>query len=369
MPDAASRVRDQRIVSARPLISPALLREELALTGGRERGVLAGRQSVVAILNGDDDRLLVIVGPCSVHDPAAATEYALRLAKMAECLSDELCIVMRVYFEKPRTTIGWKGLINDPGLDGSYDVNRGLRLARNLLLDILGLGLQVGCEFLDPITPQYIADTVSWGSIGARTAQSQVHRQLCSGLSMPIGVKNSTEGDVQAAVDAAAAAAASHVFAGINDDGLATILTTTGNPDCHVVLRGSRAGSNYDAANVADATQRLTKAGRQPRLIVDASHGNSGKDHRRQPVVAADIAGRLAHGESGVVGLMLESFLSAGRQELILGEADQLAYGCSVTDACVDWDTTVTVLHMLAQAVDKRRSQVNHNADFRGRFG
>ncbi len=355
VPDAASRVRDQRIVSARPLISPALLREELPLTGRHEYRVLEGRRSVVAVLSGDDDRLLVIVGPCSVHDPAAAIEYAQRLAEMAECLADQLCIVMRVYFEKPRTTIGWKGLINDPGLDGSYDVNRGLRLARKLLLDIVELDLRVGCEFLDPITPQYIADTVSWGSIGARTAPSQVHRQLCSGLSMPIGVKNSTEGDVQAAVDATAAAAASHVFAGINDDGLATILTTRGNPDCHVVLRGSRTGPNYDVASVADAAGRLTKAGRQPRLIVDASHGNSGKDYRRQPAVAADIAGRLARGEIAVVGLMLESFLSAGRQELILGEADRLAYGCSVTDACVDWDTTVTLLHTLAQAVDERR--------------
>jgi 3-deoxy-7-phosphoheptulonate synthase len=355
MPDPASRVRDQRIVGARPLISPALLREELPLTSELEHRVLAGRQSVVAILNGEDDRLLVIVGPCSVHDPAAATEYARRLAKMDEFLADRLCIVMRVYFEKPRTTIGWKGLINDPGLDGSYDVNRGLRLARKLLLDIVGLGLRVGCEFLDPITPQYIADTVSWGSIGARTAQSPVHRQLCSGLSMPIGIKNSTEGDVQAAVDAAAAAATGHVFAGINDDGLATILTTTGNPDCHVVLRGSGAGPNYDVASVADAAQRLTKSSRQPRLIVDASHGNSGKDHRQQPVVAADVAGRLAQGEPGVVGLMLESFLSAGRQELILGEADRLAYGCSVTDACMGWDTTVTVLDMLAQAVEERR--------------
>jgi 3-deoxy-7-phosphoheptulonate synthase len=362
-PDAASRVRDQRIAGARPLISPALLREELPLTGGLGYRVLAGRRSVSAILNGDDDRLLVIVGPCSVHDPAAATEYAQRLAELADGLAGQLCIVMRVYFEKPRTTIGWKGLINDPGLDGSYDVNRGLRLARKLLLDIVGLGLRVGCEFLDPITPQYIADTVSWGSIGARTAQSPVHRQLCSGLSMPIGIKNSTEGDIQAAIDAAAAAAASHVFAGINDDGLATILTTTGNPDCHVVLRGSWAGPNYDTASVADATGRLTRASRQPRLIVDASHGNSGKDHRRQPAVAADIAGRLAQGEPGVVGLMLESFLAAGRQELILGQADRLAYGCSVTDACIDWDTTVTVLHALARAVDQRRLTVRQDAD------
>ncbi|HTX85452.1 MAG TPA: 3-deoxy-7-phosphoheptulonate synthase [Streptosporangiaceae bacterium] len=367
-PDTANMVRDQRIVSARPLISPALLREELTLTVRHARRVLAGRQSVGAILNGADDRLLVIVGPCSVHDPAAAKDYAQRLAKLAECLADQLCVVMRVYFEKPRTTIGWKGLINDPGLDGSYDVNRGLRMARKLLLDIVELGLPVGCEFLDPITPQYIADTVSWGSIGARTAQSQVHRQLCSGLSMPVGVKNSTEGDVQAAVDAAAAAAASHVFAGITDDGLAAILTTTGNPDCHVILRGSQAGPNYDAANVTDATQRLAKAGQQPRLIVDASHGNSGKDHCRQPVVAAEIAGRLASGERGVVGLMLESFLSSGRQQLILGEADRLAYGCSVTDACIDWDTTVTVLRTLAQAVDARRSG-NHGTNAYGRAG
>ncbi|MQA96040.1 MAG: 3-deoxy-7-phosphoheptulonate synthase [Streptosporangiales bacterium] len=353
--EPAAQVRDRRIAQARPLVSPALLRDELPLTDEPAEVVIDGRRRVVDVLHGRDDRLLVVVGPCSVHDPVAGLEYAGRLADLATSLSDRLQIVMRVYFEKPRTTIGWKGLINDPGLDGGYDVNRGLRTARRLLLDILALGLPVGCEFLDPITPQYIADTVSWGSIGARTAESQVHRQLSSGLSMPIGVKNGTDGDVQAAVDAVIAAAAGHVFAGVNDDGLATILATTGNPDCHVILRGGRGGPNYDAGTVADATTRLRAAGGIPRVIVDASHGNSGKDHRRQPTVADDIATRLAAGEPGITGVMLESFLLAGRQELVLGKAAGLTYGCSVTDACMDWDTTVQVLGTLANAVAHRR--------------
>jgi 3-deoxy-7-phosphoheptulonate synthase len=351
------QVHNQRIVGSRPMISPALLRDELPLTDAGQAVVVQSRNAVTRVLDGDDDRLLVVVGPCSVHDPAAGLDYARRLAALAGELSDDLCVVMRVYFEKPRTTLGWKGLINDPNLDGSFDVNHGLRAARALLLDILALGLPVGCEFLDPITPQYIADTVSWGSIGARTAQSQVHRQLCSGLSMPIGIKNSTEGDVQAAVDAVKAAASSHVFPGITDDGLAAIFSTSGNPDCHVILRGSGAGPNYDRASVEDTVARLTKAGLPGRVIVDGSHGNSGKDHLRQPAVAADIAARLTDGEQGVAGLMLESFLVPGRQELTLGEAADLTYGQSVTDACMGWDVTVSVLRSLAEAVSHRRAQ------------
>jgi 3-deoxy-7-phosphoheptulonate synthase len=356
VPSTVEQVRDVRIAAIHPVISPAMLRHELPLSARAGAVVLHGRRDVVSILDGDDDRMLVVVGPCSVHDPAAGLDYARRLAELAAELDDRLKIVMRVYFEKPRTTLGWKGLINDPKLDGSFDVNLGLRTARKLLLDILELGLPVGCEFLDPIIPQYIADTVSWGSIGARTAASQVHRQLSSGLSMPIGIKNSTEGDVQVAVDAVRAAASPHVFTGITDDGLAAILNTTGNPDCHVILRGGANGTNYDEASVADALALLEKAQLPQRVIVDASHGNSAKDPRRQPAVVADIAERLGAGERGVAGVMLESFLAAGRQELTLGRADELVYGQSITDGCIDFDHTGTVLRDLAAAVAARRA-------------
>lgn len=349
------QVHNQRIIRTSPLASPALLREELPLTEADRGAVLQSRSAVSDVLNGKNDRLLVVVGPCSVHDPIAGLEYAKRLAAVASELTDQLCVVMRVYFEKPRTTLGWKGLINDPKLDNSFDVNHGLRVARKLLLDIVELGLPVGCEYLDPIIPQYIADTVSWGTIGARTAQSQVHRQLASGLSMPIGVKNSTEGDVQSAVDACRVAANSHVFTGVTDDAIAAIFTTRGNPDCHVVLRGSNSGPNYHNAGVTDALTRLNKAGLPPRVVIDASHGNSGKDHLKQPAVARDIATRLATGEPGIVGLMMESFLVAGNQELILGRPDLLTYGQSVTDSCMDWETTVAVLRDLAAAITQRR--------------
>ena len=347
----AAALDDHRIARMSPLISPALLRYELPVSDTVAAVVDRGRAEVVDILDGRDDRLLVIVGPCSIHDPDAGLEYARRLAAHAETLSGDLRVVMRTYFEKPRTTLGWKGLINDPGLDGGFDVNRGLRLARQLLLDVSALGLPVGCEFLDPITPQFIADIVSWGSIGARTAASQTHRQLCSGLSMPIGIKNSTSGDVGDAVDGIRAAAAGHVFMGINRDGLAALVTTTGNPDCHIMLRGGASGPNYSAAHVADTLARLAAAGLPQRLLIDASHGNSGKDHTRQPAVVRDIAARLAAGERGIAGVMIESFLVAGRQDL--GPA--MTRGQSVTDACVDWDTTATLLDELAAAVRARR--------------
>jgi len=347
----AAALDDHRIARMSPLISPALLRYELPVSDTVAAVVDRGRAEVVDILDGRDDRLLVIVGPCSIHDPDAGLEYARRLAAHAETLSGDLRVVMRTYFEKPRTTLGWKGLINDPGLDGGFDVNRGLRLARQLLLDVSALGLPVGCEFLDPITPQFIADIVSWGSIGARTAASQTHRQLCSGLSMPIGIKNSTSGDVGDAVDGIRAAAAGHVFMGINRDGLAALVTTTGNPDCHIMLRGGASGPNYSAAHVADTLARLAAAGLPQRLLIDASHGNSGKDHTRQPAVVRDIAARLAAGERGIAGVMIESFLVAGRQDL--GPA--MTRGQSVTDACVDWDTTATLLDELAAAVQARR--------------
>jgi len=354
-PSALDVLRDQRIALTRPMVSPALLRDELPMTEELAQVVRGGRLATSAIVHGLDDRLLVVVGPCSVHDPEAALEYAARLAPVAAEISGALCVVMRVYFEKPRTTLGWKGLINDPRLDGSFRVNEGLRTARRLVTGILGLGLPVGCEFLDPIIPQYLADTVSWGAIGARTAESQVHRQLASGLSMPVGIKNSTEGDVRAAVDGVRAAAASHVFTGVNDHGVAAIVATTGNPDCHVVLRGGRSRPNYDAASVAAALDLLGRSALPERLMIDASHGNSGGDHARQPAVAGDVADRLAAGEPGVMAVMLESFLRPGRQDLELGEAAGLTYGQSITDACMDWETTVGVLHRLAGAVEARR--------------
>ncbi|WP_028925538.1 3-deoxy-7-phosphoheptulonate synthase [Pseudonocardia acaciae] len=338
-----------------PLISPALLRQEHPMDPHVAGCVQRARAEITDIVHGADDRLLVVVGPCSIHDPAAALEYASLLAADAERFSGQLRIVMRAYFEKPRTTLGWKGLINDPDLDGSYAVNKGLRLARGLLLEVSGLGLPVGCEFLDPIIPQFLADTVSWGAIGARTAASQVHRQLCSALSMPVGIKNSTEGDVQVAVDGVRAAAAEHVFPGINADGLAALISTTGNPDCHVILRGGAAGPNFSAADVADALRRLDSAGLPPRVIVDASHGNSGKNHLRQAEVVAELADRIGAGEPGIMGLMLESFLVAGRQDLTLGRAGELCHGQSITDACMDWTTTSALLERLATAVDARR--------------
>ncbi|GEL18547.1 3-deoxy-7-phosphoheptulonate synthase [Pseudonocardia asaccharolytica] len=342
---------EHRTTRVSPLLSPALLRHELPVDDAVAETVTRARAEVVDVLDGRDDRLLVVVGPCSIHDPDAALDYARRLAEHAERTSGQLRIVMRTYFEKPRSTVGWKGLINDPDLDGTYQVNKGLRLARRLLLDICTLGLPVGCEFLDPITPQFIADVVSWGSIGARTAASQVHRQLCSALSMPVGIKNSTEGDVQVAVDGARAAAAAHVFMGINADGLAALVSTTGNPDCHVILRGGASGPNYDAATVADTMERLRAVRLPERVIVDASHGNSGKDHARQPGVVRDLAARIATGEHGIVGVMMESFLVAGRQDL--GRA--MTRGQSVTDACLDWATTAGLLDELAAAVRARR--------------
>jgi 3-deoxy-7-phosphoheptulonate synthase len=353
--DSAASLDNRRTVRISPLLSPAMLRLDYPVTARAAHTVQQGRTGTVDILDGRDDRLLVVVGPCSVHDPEAGLAYARLLAAKAATVSDHLHIVMRVYFEKPRTTLGWKGLINDPDLDGSYEVNKGLRMARKLLLDISELGLPVGCEFLDPITPQFIADTVTWGSIGARTAASQVHRQLCSALSMPVGIKNSTSGDVQVAVDATRAAAASHVFPGINADGLAALLTTSGNPDCHVILRGSAQGPNYDAPTVTHTLQRLRAGGLPERVIIDASHGNSGKDHVQQAVVVSEIAARIGAGERGIVGLMMESFLTAGAQNLELGHAGKLTYGQSITDACMNWDTTAGLLDELAAGVSARR--------------
>jgi 3-deoxy-7-phosphoheptulonate synthase len=348
----APRTQDTRVNRIRPLISPALLLERLPLEQEQARLVASSRETVVRILNGEDRRLLVVVGPCSIHDPVAALDYAQRLRSVADQLADDIYIVMRVYFEKPRTTVGWKGLINDPNLDGSYAVNAGLHIARKLLLDILALGLPGGCEFLDPITPQFFSDAVTWGAIGARTTESQVHRQLASGLSMPIGFKNGTNGSVQIALDAMRAAAHPHDFFGITEQGLAGIVSTDGNADTHLILRGGTAGPNYFAADIAAALDSLRHSGLPPRVVVDASHGNSGKDHARQVDVAQDLSTQIVAGERGIVGVMLESFLVEGRQDL--GAGRELTYGQSITDACLNWTATESILDQLASAVHRR---------------
>ena len=351
---APLKTYDLRIVSIRPLIPPAILMEQQPLDAAGALAVTRSREQVVDILNGKDDRLVTIVGPCSIHDPAAALEYAHRLKGLADELAPDLCIVMRVYFEKPRTTVGWRGLINDPRLDGTYAVNEGLRLARQLLLDVVALGLPTGCEFLDPISPQFFADAVTWAAIGARTTESQVHRNLASGLSMPVGFKNGTGGGIQMAVDAIRAAGNPHSFLSVTEQGVAAIVTTRSNPDCHVVLRGGRSGPNYDVANVQRTLDSLRAADLPPRVMIDASHDNSGKDYRRQPSVAREIAAQIAAGEQGIVGVMMESFLLEGRQDL--KDKSQLIYGQSITDSCMSWETTVQVLQELAAAVRARRT-------------
>ena len=352
-PPRSDSVRDRRIAQVVPLLAPRELLDELPLSDEQVQTVLGGREAAHAVLERDDDRLLVVVGPCSVHDVEATLEYAQRLSEKASQLKNELCVAMRVYFEKPRTTTGWKGLINDPHLDGSGDVNHGLRVARRLLLEVLGLGLPVGCEFLDPITPQYISDAVCWGAIGARTTESQIHRQLGSGLSMPVGFKNRTDGNVEVAVDAVRAAAVPHAFAGVDDEGRSAIMYTSGNRDGHIILRGGRDRPNYDADGVADALALLRRAGLPERLVIDASHGNSRKDPARQPEVVEDVARQVGDGNDAIVGVMLESFLVDGRQEL--GSPETLTYGQSITDACMDWQTTDEVLDRLAGAVRARR--------------
>ncbi|GAB3473923.1 3-deoxy-7-phosphoheptulonate synthase [Amycolatopsis cihanbeyliensis] len=352
------RTANFRVTGVDPLPAPARIRDEIPVPLAAQQVVDQTRHDITTINEGEDDRLVVVTGPCSVHDPDAALAYAERLAHLAQEVSDQLLVVMRVYVEKPRTRLGWKGLVSDPRLDGSHDIHSGLRLARSLMVRILDTGLPVGCEFLDPAIPRYLSDAVSWASIGARTVQSQVHRQFASGLSMPVGLKNSTTGSVEDAIDAIVAAGSGHVFPGIDDDGAAAVLTTSGNPDCHIVLRGSSAGPNYGAVHVAKTLDLLEAAGLRRSLFIDASHGNSGKDHNRQPQVVADLAGRIGEGESGITGVMLESFLAAGRQDL--GRADRLSYGQSVTDACVGWGQTVHMISELADAVASRRSSPAH---------
>ena len=334
------------------LISPALLASEQPLSEAASETVFFARARIHAILEGTDDRLVAIVGPCSIHDYDAAIEYASRLARTRAALAADLVIVMRVYFEKPRTTIGWKGLINDPGLDGSFRINDGLRLAHRLLLDINDLGVPAGTEFLDLITPQYVADLVSWGAIGARTTESQVHRELASGVSCPVGFKNGTDGNVRIAAEAVKASRHAHHFLGVTKSGRSAIVTTSGNEDTHVILRGGRA-PNYDAASVNAAAAELERAGVPQRIMIDASHGNSGKDPRRQVEVARDVAAQIAQGDARIFGVMIESNLVEGRQDLHAGKP--LEFGKSVTDACLGWDDTEALLHDLARAVRARR--------------
>jgi 3-deoxy-7-phosphoheptulonate synthase len=314
---------------------------------------MAGRNAIHAILNGADDRLVVIVGPCSVHDPAAAVDYAERLVDLREQLSDRLEIVMRVYFEKPRTTVGWKGLINDPDLDGSFNINKGLRLARSVLSAVNNLGLPAGTEFLDMTTPQYIADLVAWAAIGARTTESQIHRELASGLSCPVGFKNGTDGNVRIAADAVRSASHPHHFMAVTKGGRSAIAATSGNEDCHIILRGG-AKPNYDAASVEAASAELARTGAAPGIMIDTSHANSNKKPENQPLVVGDIARQLAGGEARIIGAMIESNLVAGRQDVVPGKP--LTYGQSITDGCIDWKTTVSALNLLAEAVETRRN-------------
>ena len=350
---------DLRIREMTEVIPPAQLHGELPITEKAAETVHDAREAIRKILHGEDDRLLVVTGPCSIHDPEAAREYAQRLAPLTGSLADELMIVMRVYFEKPRTTVGWKGLINDPDLDGSFNINKGLRLARGLLLDLNQSGLPAATEYLDLISPQYVADLVAWGAIGARTTESQVHRELASGLSCPVGFKNGTDGDLQIAIDAIRSAAQPHHFLSLTKAGRSAIFSTTGNDDCHVILRGGKT-PNYDARSVDEACRRLETAGMRPQVMIDCSHANSRKQHERQLDVARDVAGQIAAGERRILGVMIESHLVAGRQDAAPGKP--LVYGQSITDACIGWDDTDPILRSLAAAVRARREAVHGRA-------
>ncbi|MEP7382063.1 MAG: 3-deoxy-7-phosphoheptulonate synthase [Gemmatimonadota bacterium] len=352
----ARRIDDVRISAVRPLVVPAMLQERVPLRDGSRVLVRTSRAAIADVLHGRDDRLIVVVGPCSIHDHEQALEYGERLKQVADTVNDELLIVMRAYFEKPRTTVGWKGFINDPNLDGTFAMNEGLERARRLLLDLTSLGIPTGTEFLDLLSPQYISDLVSWGAIGARTTESQSHRQLASGLSCPVGFKNGTEGSVKVAADAILAARAPHAFMGMTKLGVAAIFETTGNDDCHVILRGGKA-PNHDAASVAACCETLRAVGLGEQVMIDVSHGNSSKQYRRQVTVASGIAERIAAGDRRITGLMIESHLDEGRQELVPGSA--LRRGVSITDACIGFAQTVPVLHGLAQAVRARRGALS----------
>jgi 3-deoxy-7-phosphoheptulonate synthase len=349
-----------RIRSVKAVSTPDQVQAELPLSDAAAQTTLAARTEAQRILRGADDRLLVIVGPCSIHDPGAALEYADRLARLRTELTGALLIVMRVYFEKPRTTVGWKGLINDPDLDGGFHIDKGLRLARRLLLDLNERGMPAGVEYLDILTPQYLADLVSWGAIGARTTESQLHREMASGLSMPVGFKNGTDGSVKVAVDAVMAARSPHRFLSLTQAGQVSIFETAGNEDCHVILRGGSSGTNYDSKSVDAACAALTRAGLPEQVMIDCSHANSSKQHQRQLVVAQDVGHQVAGGDGRIVGVMVESHLVEGRQEIVARE--RLVYGQSVTDACIHWDDTATLLRGLAESVKQRRHRRAANA-------
>lgn len=355
-----TRTDDTRIEQSGELLAPMQVMRELRANETVLSHVAGARAAIHDVLRGADDRMFVIVGPCSIHDPAAALDYACKLKPLADELAHELIVVMRVYFEKPRTTVGWKGLINDPHLDESFDINEGLRLARKLLLEINEIGLPCATEFLDLISPQYIADLVSWGAIGARTTESQSHRQLASGVSCPVGFKNGTDGSLRIAVDAIKAAAARHHFISITKSGHVGVFSTSGNEDTHVILRGGKA-PNYDAASVAQACQELANAGLRQQVMIDFSHANSSKQHMKQIEVGADVAAQVGGGDTRIIGVMIESHLNGGRQDLVPGQT--LEYAKSITDACIAWDDTIPVLQMLASAVKKRRLAVPVDGD------
>lgn len=350
----AFQTDDLRIGNIKPLISPAVLSYQLPASEKASEVVATARQASENILKGNDDRLLVVVGPCSIHDTGAALEYATRLKEAAARYSDDLVVVMRVYFEKPRTTVGWKGLINDPHLDGSFDINRGLHIARELLIQLAEIGMPAGTEFLDTISPQYYADLIAWGAIGARTTESQIHRELASGLSMPVGFKNGTGGSNQIALDAIQAAAGQHHFLSVTKQGVTAIVSTEGNDACHIILRGSSKGPNYDTASIAEVTTQLEAAGLPASVMVDCSHGNSLKDYRNQPVVAQSLCEQIAAGNQSITSVMVESNLVEGGQKL-QGSLADLTYGQSVTDQCVGWQTTENILEEFAKAVRARR--------------
>jgi 3-deoxy-7-phosphoheptulonate synthase len=350
------RTDDLRITGLNPLISPAVLAYYLPLTESASEVVAGARAQADAILRREDDRLLAVVGPCSIHDPEAAMEYAVKLKAEAERLKDDVFVIMRVYFEKPRTTVGWKGLINDPKLDDSFDINQGLRIARGLLLDLANMGVPAGTEFLDAISPQYIADLIAWGAIGARTTESQVHRELASGLSMPVGFKNGTGGSIQIALDAIQSSSRPHHFLSVTKQGVSAIFSTSGNESCHLILRGGKTGPNYEKQSIDEATAMLREQGMIESVMVDCSHGNSMKDFRNQPLVARNLANQIAAGNRVITSVMIESNLVEGAQKLGK-DPSSLVRGQSITDACLGWEDTVETLDVLAEAVRKRREQ------------
>ncbi|KAI8997365.1 3-deoxy-7-phosphoheptulonate synthase [Pilobolus umbonatus] len=348
-------MEDLRVTGYNALLSPAFIQEEFPTSDKSKSTVTAARNECSAILKGEDDRLIVIVGPCSIHDVQGAKDYCQRLLKVKEKHQKDLLIIMRAYFEKPRTTVGWKGLINDPDINNTYDINKGLRIGRNLLCELTDMGMPVAVELLDTISPQYLADLMSWGAIGARTTESQLHRELASGLSFPVGFKNGTDGNVKVAIDGIGSASAPHHFLGVTKNGTVSITHTTGNSDCHVILRGSNDGPNYSSEYVKKTGEQMKKAGLRPNVMIDCSHGNSTKDHRNQPKVSKDVAQQLTAGEESLVGVMIESNINEGKQNIPEAGPSGLKYGVSITDACVDFSTTENMLDELAQAIQARR--------------